>query len=364
MSHIYLVEWMCRGCVCDHCHPDTDQETRLLRYHDKMTVRWDKSLRRTLDTQMFGLEFSPVNVEDTGVYWCAINNGQDTSPVELIVQARPEPPPHRPLITSISSRSVLLTWSHPLNDNHDPINSYRIFVREHYNDQMTEINTGDNKTEYLVTGLQPFTTYSFRVSAHNNIGYSLLSKESFQTKTHREKPTEAPIILNNLIKTHKTSVEIFWNPPPESSINGEFLGYLLTYNIEGSDDKTFVNIIDETFKMQNITIFGLVNQANYEVTIAAKNLEGLGPETSVMVRTEGGVPSAPRNLTVSQISSNQFMLNWTIPWKLLHLHSQLFGGYLVIIKKDSCLKETCLDVRNVFGPLSMGLLVSNLGNIK
>lgn len=304
VSYIYLVEWMCRGCVCDQCQSANDEGIRLLRHHDKMTVRWDSALRRTLDTEMFGLEFSPVNVEDSGVYWCRVNNGHNISPVELIVQDSPEPPPHRPLITSISSRSVLLTWSHPLNDNHDPVNNFRIFVRENGDDHMSEIDTGHNRTEYLVTGLHPFTTYSFRVAAQNSIGHSLPSKESFPTQTHREKPTGAPRILNKMIKRKDSSVEIFWDPPSESSINGEFLGYVLTYNIEGSDKKTFMDIKEETLKMQNFTIFGLLNQTNYEVTIAAKNLEGLGPEASVMVRTAGKVPSSyldnGRNGTVSK----------------------------------------------------------------
>ena len=52
--------------------------------------------------------------------------------------------------------------------------------------ESTKIDTGVNETRFLVTGLKPFTTYSFKVSAENKIGYSVLSKESFQTQTHRE----------------------------------------------------------------------------------------------------------------------------------------------------------------------------------
>lgn len=102
-------------------------------------------------------------------------------------QDAPEPPPHRPMISSISSRSVLLTWAVPLNDNHDPILSYKIYVRENSAEEAEEIETGLNQTRFLVTGLQPFTTYSFRVAAQNQIGSSPPSKESFQTQTHRER---------------------------------------------------------------------------------------------------------------------------------------------------------------------------------
>ena len=82
---------------------------------------------------------------------------------------------------------MLLTWAVPLNDNHDSILSYKIYVRENSEMEAEEIETGLNETKFLVTGLQPFTTYSFRVAARNNIGCSEPSKESFQTQTHRER---------------------------------------------------------------------------------------------------------------------------------------------------------------------------------
>ena len=82
---------------------------------------------------------------------------------------------------------MLLTWAVPLNDNHDPILSYKIYVRENSEAEAEEMDTGLNETRFLVTGLQPFTTYSFRVAAQNQIGSSEPSKESFHTQTHRER---------------------------------------------------------------------------------------------------------------------------------------------------------------------------------
>ena len=59
--------------------------------------------------------------------------------------------------------------------------------------------------------------------------------------------------------------------------------------------------------VQNYSLTGLSRHTNYLVTIAAKNLEGLGPEASIQLRTEdGGItlynvenrPSFRRNVTL------------------------------------------------------------------
>ena len=46
--------------------------------------------------------------------------------------------------------------------------------------------TPDNRTNYQMIGLQPFTVYSFRVVAVNVIGASVTSKESYYMVTLRE----------------------------------------------------------------------------------------------------------------------------------------------------------------------------------
>lgn len=53
-------------------------------------------------------------------------------------------------------------------------------------DSTNEYATLDNRTEYTIDKLQPFTVYSFRVIAVNAIGASVPSKESYYTVTQRE----------------------------------------------------------------------------------------------------------------------------------------------------------------------------------
>ncbi|XP_055645558.1 contactin-1a-like, partial [Toxorhynchites rutilus septentrionalis] len=53
-------------------------------------------------------------------------------------------------------------------------------------DQVAPIRTKDNGTSYQVGGLLPFTVYSFRVIAINELGRSPPSKESYYFVTLRE----------------------------------------------------------------------------------------------------------------------------------------------------------------------------------
>lgn len=53
-------------------------------------------------------------------------------------------------------------------------------------DQLPQIHTNNSITSYQMTGLLPFTIYSFRVLAVNSLGISLPSKESYYIVTLRE----------------------------------------------------------------------------------------------------------------------------------------------------------------------------------
>ena len=42
-------------------------------------------------------------------------------------------------------------------------------------------------------------------------------------------PSGAPEFLADKISTSSTSLSVVWRPPPASTLNGEFLGYEMTY---------------------------------------------------------------------------------------------------------------------------------------
>ena len=54
-------------------------------------------------------------------------------------------------------------------------------------DLENEIIIPDNRTTFNVTGLLPFTAYSFRIFSVNSVGRSLASEPSYPMVTHRER---------------------------------------------------------------------------------------------------------------------------------------------------------------------------------
>ena len=131
----------------------------------------------------------------------SINPEEDAQKDQFTVPGIPNLPPRRPLITSITSRDVSITWTEPNLRLHETIMNYRIWIRSwsskafqnwyncfsrDENGLESFIDTPSNKTKFLITGLQPFTTYWFKVSTKNSGGISIPSKESFPTQMHRE----------------------------------------------------------------------------------------------------------------------------------------------------------------------------------
>ena len=89
--------------------------------------------------------------------------------------------------------------------------------------------------------------------------------------------------------TSSTSLQLIWRPPPKSSINGEFLGYQISYrprNDNTSDSTTLVTIKDP--EVTQFTIQDLTSFTQYLVSLRVINPAGLGPETKVVVMTDEG----------------------------------------------------------------------------
>ena len=67
---------------------------------------------------------------------------------------------------------------------------------------------------------------------------------------HVPGPSGAPVFRRSKITTLSTGLDIYWDPPPINTINGEFLGYILTYRPAERLDKKVIQVRDESLKTQ------------------------------------------------------------------------------------------------------------------
>lgn len=136
-----------------------------------------------------------------------------------------------PIITGFTQRSVSLSWVPGLDFHYSPILNYVIHVRERVNgtwDVDNGVMTPDNKTQYEIINLKPFTTYSFRVLAVNAIGISEPSPESHYIITLRQKP-DSRVDIISAKNVSANAIKLEWLPPAQNDIHGEFLGFRIRY---------------------------------------------------------------------------------------------------------------------------------------
>ncbi|XP_071863739.1 putative receptor-type tyrosine-protein phosphatase mosPTP-1 isoform X3 [Bombus fervidus] len=308
---------------------------QLLEYSSNTTIVWNHQNRVSLSLKNYALQFHPVTAQDTGEYTCLVNSrSMPEAVISLIVHDVPDPP-DRPLISNFTSRSVRLSWVASRNSHNNPILYYVIETQTGVGgawNATEEIITPSNDTTYNIENLQPFTVYSFRVSAVNAMGRSKPSEETFHSVTLRELPTGKPIITS-AHNTSATSIYLAWKAPSPDTIHGEFLGYRIGYKPR---DKPYMEekevyirnpAIDVSY---NHTIRNLQTYTQYLVSLQVFNPEGHGPATTISVMTDEGVPTKPLNLSSHGITSTTIELSWAEPdyangiisgYRIYYMHS-------------------------------------------
>lgn len=94
---------------------------------------------------------------------------------------RPQPPASCPVVSPVSSTSLVLSWSGPCYDGGSAIQGYVVEAKDHAGaepGEWREITAQCKSTSYKVSGLQPRQEYFFRVSAYNAVGISEPGPES------------------------------------------------------------------------------------------------------------------------------------------------------------------------------------------
>jgi hypothetical protein len=168
------------------------------------------------------------------------------------------------IATPSSETSITLSWTAPISfgtfSNFDKVTNtdlknYRVFL----NGSLI-LNTNITSTSYVVTGLTPGVSYTFRVSAINTFDLEG-TKSSSVTSTIASVPS-APVIVS--ADGSGTTATVTWTKPANGGAT--ITGYTVTVN--GTD----VNVNGENTLTTTLT--GLTTQTVYTVTVKAINSIG------------------------------------------------------------------------------------------
>nr|XP_057904883.1 myosin light chain kinase, smooth muscle isoform X2 [Doryrhamphus excisus] len=163
------------------------------------------------------LVLAEAGVYHTGRYTVVVKDRKSSAQhtLTLSVIDTPQPPASCPLVTLLSSRSLVLSWSGPSYDGGSAVLGYVVEVKKGRN--WTELTSQCKSTSYRVcAGLQPGEEYCFRVRAYNTVGVSepgppspvvaMEVKDSGSAPREEEEEEEAPQVSEVIIDgAHKVT---------------------------------------------------------------------------------------------------------------------------------------------------------------
>ena len=211
--------------------------------------------------------------------------------------------------TAKDSSRIDLEWNEPSDDGGAEITGYRIEVSE--NDGATwtvlENDTESTATRYAHTGLDPGTTYHYRVSARNEAGPGSPSNPASATTdaTVPDPPTNPAAVAES-----STRIRLSWRAPSDGG--SKITGYKIEYSDDGPSWPGEVILTQSAATQHSLT--GLKPGTTYHYRVSAINAEGEGEPSNVdSATTKATTPDPPTDLTATANGSTQIDLEWTAP---------------------------------------------------
>ena len=259
----------------------------------------------------------------TGNYQCIVSNvdGGSSAQMFLLVQEVPSPP--EDIISEVQARTVTLSWSISFDGN-SPITLSIIEMGTDGVFAQVATQAGD-VTENTLTGLTPYTSYTFRVIIQNMIGTSIPSLPLTVT-TLEDQPDTAP---RNVLVSEVTAdnVKISWSAPEPHGWNGLITSFMIEYTLlltveEGgnvvdsiSSTLTIPLIPSQSDHSFNTRVYELEAYQNYSLRVSACTTVGCGvysqPEYTL---TSGSIPTRGPTILYSDVvvTSETIQLQWNV----------------------------------------------------
>uniref|UniRef100_A0A8D3CLS2 Protein sidekick-1-like n=1 Tax=Scophthalmus maximus TaxID=52904 RepID=A0A8D3CLS2_SCOMX len=248
----------------------------------------------------------------------AVGWGEEQEARVVTTERRERPQPPRKLYVpqdSVESRRLRLHWLTG-GSGSSPLRYFTVQVKQLPNgDWSTHVaDVAHNVTAWTLDRLKPFTSYKFRMLATNDVGDSVLSKETEPVTTLQDVPDEPPVILA-VKPTTTTSVLVQW----------KVLSYALRRTNTNTHDKT----LSAGYSLTAEEIIILKKFQRYQIVMTSYNIIGESPPSiPVEVSVGEAAPSvAPQSIRVSAVSPSSLEVTWDTP--PLETQNGLIQGYKI-----------------------------------
>jgi uncharacterized delta-60 repeat protein len=205
--------------------------------------------------------------------------------------------PRNVVAGDVTSTSVRLSWTEPASTGGSAITGYDV--------AWGDSSTSTSGTSIVVTGLAPVTSYTFTVRARNEAGAS----DAVLVVQETALAPRAPGAPRDLMASGPTtsSIALDWKAPEDEG-SSPVIGYV-------------VSMLSRTWEVTNSSLVAtnLEPGRQYRFSVRAVNQAGTSPAEVVIARTadapapDDEVPSAPRDLAVTDTTRSTLLVTWRPP---------------------------------------------------
>ncbi|XP_069845283.1 phosphatidylinositol phosphatase PTPRQ [Dipodomys merriami] len=247
----------------------------------------------------------------------------------------PLAPPQNLTLINYTSDLVWLKWSpSPLPGGIVKVYSFKI--HDHETDTIFYKNISGFQTQTKLVGLEPVSTYSVSVSAFTKVG----NGNQFSNVVKFTTQESVPDVVQHVQCTASNwqSILVKWDPPKKAN------GIITHYTITLERNATKVSPQDHMH-----TFLKLLANTSYVFKVRASTSAGEGNESACNVSTlPETVPSAPTNITLSNVQSTSATLTWMRPDTILGY----FQNYKITtqLRAQKCSEwefEDCVENQNI-----------------
>ncbi|KAM5206303.1 usherin isoform 2-T2 [Hipposideros larvatus] len=262
-------------------------------------------------------------------------------------------------VTALSAEALLVSWAAPEKPN-GVIKEYHLWQA---GTGLIYTDTGDGR-QHTVTGLQPYTNYSFTLTACTSAGCT--SSEPFLGQTLQAAPQGVWVTPRHII-VNSTTVELYWSPP--ETPNGLISQYRLSRNgtfvfLGGQEEQTFTdqNLEPDSryiYKLEATTGGGSSSSDEYIIQtpiVTPKeiqppyNITAIGPYSIFVAWTPPGtlIPQMPVEYNVLLNAGSIAPLIYSVGHRLSTLLENLASFTQYEIRIQACQNGSCGVSRRTF----------------